>query len=373
MASAYGLQRLEPCVVLMEMDGELLLLGVKGTELTVEEAALFEKLQPAGFILFSRNIESPLQTRKLTDDLRGLCDDEPIISIDQEGGRVERTRDFTPSLPSAAAFAAKSDMEQIARAGEATAELLCLLGFNLNYAPVLDLDHYPGLQNGLNQRCWGRDAQDVINRAGMWNRWMRKRGMLGCGKHFPACGRAKSDPHEDLPKSLATKDELMAEDVIPYTALMPELDAIMLAHVVFPEIDGEFPASLSKTVVTGWLRDQLGFDKHLVLTDDLDMGAIHKRYGRGEDVKMAIRAGNDLAMICHHTDTAELAAKALGELPLDLRDDAKARLARFRKKMKVLPVWDEGRWDKLMEKMRDISSKIPELGEADERSAVTRY
>ena len=355
------------------MDGELLLLGVKGTELSTEEARLFKKLQPAGFILFSRNIEGAQQTRKLTDDLRDLCVEKPIISIDQEGGRVERTRGFAPSLPSASAFAAMPDTEQIASAGEATAELLGLLGFNLNYAPVLDLDHHPELQNGLNQRCWGRDPQDVINRAGMWNRWMRKRGMLGCGKHFPACGRAKSDPHEDLPKSLATKDELMAEDVIPYTALMPELDAIMLAHVVFPEIDSELPASLSKTVVTGWLRDQLGFDKHLVLTDDLDMGAIHNRYGRGEDVKMAIRAGNDLAMICHHTDSAELAAKALGELPLGLRDDAKARLVRFRKKIKEAPAWNEARWDTLMEKIRNISAKIPEVGEADERSAVTQY
>jgi len=355
------------------MDGTLLLLGVKGTELTPGEAALFRKLQPAGFILFSRNISSPQQTRKLTDDLRDLSLDEPILSIDQEGGRVERTRDFAPSLPSAAAFGQKGDMEQIARAGEATAELLRMLGFNLNYAPVLDLDHHPELQNGLNQRCWGRDAQDVINRAGMWNRWTRKRGMLGCGKHFPACGRAKNDPHEDLPSSGATKDELMAEDVIPYTALMPELDAVMLAHVVFPKIDPEFPASLSKTIVTGWLRDQLGFDKHLILTDDLDMGAIYGRYGRGEDVKMAIRAGNDLAMICHKTETAEIAAEAIGELPAGLRDDARERLARFRKKMSGPLQFEQGKWDALCRKIADIAEAVPEAAEKDERSEVTRY
>ena len=355
------------------MDGSLLLLGVEGMELSVREAELFRKLQPAGFILFSRNIGSAEQTRKLTDDLRDLCMDEPILSIDQEGGRVERTRDFAPTLPSATAFAAKNNMEQIARAGEATAELLRMLGFNLNYAPVLDLDHHPELQNGLNQRCWGRDSQDVINRAGMWNRWTRKRGMLGCGKHFPACGRAKSDPHEDLPTSSATKEELMAEDVIPYTALMPELDAVMLAHVCFPKIDAEFPASLSKTIVTGWLRDQLGFDKHLVMTDDLDMGAIRNRYGRGEDVKMAIRAGNDLAMICHQTETAEEAAKAIGELPIGLRDDARARLARFRKKMSSPLAWSEDRWEKLRAKIEGISAEVPETGQADERSAVTQY
>ena len=355
------------------MDGELLLLGLKGEELGVDEAAVFRKLQPAGFILFSRNISSPEQTRKLTDDLRDLCTEEPILSIDQEGGRVERTQKFSPSLPSAAAQALAQDAEQIARAGEVTAMLLRLLGFNLNYAPVLDLEHFPGIANALNQRCWGRDPQDVIDRAGVWNRWMRKRGLLGCGKHFPACGRALSDPHLDLPSCDASQEELMAEDILPYTALMPELDAVMLAHVIFPKIDAEFPASLSRKIVTGWLRDQLGFDHHLVLTDDLDMGAIRQRYGRGEDVKLALLAGNDLAMICHQTETAEAAARALGELPLSLRDDAKARLEKFRKKMAAPLPWSAASFEKISSEIREISGKVPELSAADQRSAVTRY
>jgi len=355
------------------MDGSLLLLGVKGPELSSEEAALFRKLQPAGFILFSRNVKSPQQVRKLTDDLRGLSYDDPILAIDQEGGRVERTKAIAPSLPSATAFAAKPDTEQIARAGEATADLLRLMGFNLNFAPVLDLDYFPGLQNGLNQRCWGRDSQDVITRAGMWNRWTRKRGMLGCGKHFPACARAKLDPHEDLPVSDATIEEMMKEDVIPYTALMPELDSIMLAHVRFPNVDKEFPASLSRRIITEWLRWQLGFDRHLILTDDLDMGAITKRYGRGEDVKLALSAGNDLAMICHQTDSAEVAAKAISELPISLRDDSKERLARFRKKMSSPLYYSDKKWRETCNKISAIAELIPELDTTDERSAVTRY
>jgi beta-N-acetylhexosaminidase len=355
------------------MDGSLLLLGVRGMELSSEEAALFRKLQPAGFILFTRNIGSPQQVRKLSDSLRELCQEEPILGIDQEGGRVTRTAGIAPALPSAAAFAAKPETEQIARAGELTAELLRMLGLNLNFAPVLDLDHFPGLQNALRQRCWGRDSQDVINRAGMWNRWTRKRGMLGCGKHFPACGRAQSDPHEDLPFSNATKEEMMAEDVIPYTALMPELDAVMLAHVMFPKVDAVLPASLSQTIVTGWLRQQLGFDHHLVMTDDLDMGAIADRYGRGEDVKLAIRAGNDLAMICHRTETAELAASAIAELPVSIRDDAQARIARFRKKMSAPLDFTEGKWEAMCGKIADVVAKIPEPENVDVRSAVTRY
>lgn len=355
------------------MDGSLLLMGVKGLELSTEEAAIFRKLRPAGFILFTRNIASPEQVRKLTDDLRGLSYDDPILGIDQEGGRVTRTSGIAPACPSAAAFAAKPEEWQIAAAGDATAELLLMLGLNLNFAPVLDLDHFPGTQNALRQRCWGRDAQDVIDRAGVWNRWARKRGMLGCGKHFPACGRAMSDPHEDLPFSHATKEELMREDVIPYTALMPELDAVMLAHVMFPEIDAEFPASLSRRIITGWLRDQLGFDKHLVMTDDLDMGAIMNRYGRGEDVKLAIAAGNDLAMICHRTETAETAAKALAELPLSVRDDARERLEGFRKKLSPPTAFVSERWDVMCAKIEAIREAIPEPEAGDDRSAVTRY
>ena len=355
------------------MDGSLLLLGVKGTELSPDEAALFRKLQPAGYILFTRNIVSPEQVRKLTDDLRALSHDDPILAIDQEGGRVTRTAGIAPALPSAAAFAAKPEEWQIAAAGDATAELLLMLGLNLNFAPVLDLDHFPGAQNALRQRCWGRDPQDVIDRAGVWNRWMRKRGLAGCGKHFPACGRAQSDPHEDLPFSHATIVEMMAEDVLPYTALMYELDAVMLAHVMFPQIDAEFPASLSKRIITGWLRDQLGFDKHLVMTDDLDMGAIAARYERGEDVKLAIRAGNDLAMICHKTETAETAARALAELPLGLREDARERVENFRKKLRFPSAFSRERWEAAVAKIEAIREAIPEPEQGDDRSAVTRY
>lgn len=326
-------------------DGSLLVLGLKGPELTVGEAALFRRLQPAGYILFSRNIVAAKQVRKLTDDLRGLSPDEPIIAIDQEGGRVTRTREIAPAAPSAPVLAERGDLGLIADAGALTGDLLGLLGVNMDFAPVLGLDHFPETQNALRGRCWGRDPQRVIDYAGQWNRWLRKRGIAGCAKHFPACGRARSDPHHDLPRSGATLEDLLREDVIPYTALMPELDAVMLAHVEFPEIDAELPASLSPRVVRRFLRDQLGFDRHLVLTDDLDMGAVADRYGRGEDVKLAIRAGNDLALICHRTETAGLAAEAIGELSHALRDEALERVERFRRKVLKGPLpWSDAKW-----------------------------
>ena len=356
------------------MHGSLLLLGLSGPELTPDEAALFRSLQPAGYILFTRNIVSPEQTRKLTDDLRGLSMDTPIIAIDQEGGRVTRTKEIATAAPSAPALAARKDMGKIADAGVFTGDLLGLLGFNMNFAPVLDLDHFPETRNALSGRSWGRDPQRVIDYAGQWNRWMRKRSMTSCGKHFPAGGRAVSDPHHDLPSSPATLAELLREDVIPYTALMTELDAIMLAHVDFPNIDPDFPASLSPRIIRRFLRDQLGFDHHLVLTDDLDMGAIASRYGRGEDVKLAIQAGNDLALICHRTDTAAHAAGAIAELPHRVIDEALERVERFRKKKLREPVpWSAGKWEDTRAALATLAAGFPEDGETPGNSPVADY
>jgi beta-N-acetylhexosaminidase len=355
-------------------DGSLLLLGLDGPELRPDEAALFRRLQPAGYILFSRNIVSPEQTRKLTNDLRDLSVDLPIIGIDQEGGRVTRTKEIAPVLPSAEALAARGDMGKIADAGVLTGELLGLLGFNLNFAPVLDLDHFPGLANALRGRCWGRNPQRVIDFAGQWNRWMRRQSIASCGKHFPACGRAISDPHHDLPSSPATLEELLREDVIPYTALMPELDSIMLAHIEFPNIDADFPASLSPKIIRRFLRDQLGFDRHLVMTDDLDMGAITKRYGRGEDVKLAIRAGNDLAMICHRNDTAEAAARAIGELPLGMRHEVQDRVERFRRRVLRPPAaWSAPKWQNTCAKIAQLAAEFDPAEETVSNSPVADY
>jgi beta-N-acetylhexosaminidase len=355
------------------IDGSLLVLGLAGPELTSAEAALFRKLQPAGYILFSRNIVTAVQTRRLTDALRDLSTDTPIIAIDQEGGRVTRTKEIAAAAPSAATLAAAGNLPKIADAGALTGDLLRMLGFNLNFAPVLDLDHFPETQNALRGRCWGRDPQRVIDYGGQWNRWLRKRSVASCGKHFPACGRAQSDPHHDLPSSPATLEELLREDVIPYTALMPELDAIMLAHVDFPNIDPDFPASLSPRIIRKFLRDQLGFDHHLVLTDDLDMGAITRRYGRGQDVQLALTAGNDLALICHRTDTAELAAQAIAALPNRITDEARERVEKFRRKLHSPLTWSEPKWLTTCTALAQLAAEFPEQDSLPTSSPVADY
>lgn len=360
------------------IDGRLLLLGIAGPELSSREAGRIRNLQPAGFILFSRNLVTPGQTRRLTDDLRDLCEETPIIAIDEEGGRVARTAAIAvppPSPPALVAHHEAGDRQNlIARSACATADLLSMLGVNLNFAPVLDLDHVPDSLNALRGRCWGRDCQRVIDHAGVWNRWLRKRGIAGCGKHFPAGGRATCDPHHDLPTSDASLEDLLAEDLLPYTALMAELDAVMLAHVRFSRLDPEFPASLSARVVRGLLRDQLGFDRHVVLTDDLDMAAITRRYGRGPDARLAIEAGNDLAMICHDVESAAAAAQAIGELPWWRREESCERVARLRKRFPEPPTWSESRFEECAGAVEAVAKEVPESrGGGEPSSPVADY
>ena len=343
--------------------GSLLVLGLGGPQLSAAETALFRRLQPAGFILFSRNLITPVQTRELTDSLRDLSKSQPLIAIDQEGGRVTRTMALAPPIPSATALAAHAQPALTATAGRLTGELLRLLGVNLNLAPVLDLDHHPELQNALRGRCWGRDPQRVIDHAGQWNRSLRQRGITTCAKHFPAGGRAMADPHHELPAAMATLNELLREDVLPYTALMPELDAIMLGHIEFPNIDANFPASLSPRLIRGFLRDQLGFDRHLVLTDDLDMAAITRRYGRGQDAQLAIAAGNDVALICHRIETADVAAAAIAELPGPLLADASERVERLRDKLHRPLPWSPSQWQTTCDGLATLAAAVPTLPE----------
>ena len=321
-------------------DGSLLLLGLEGPELTPDEAAMFRTLQPAGYVLAARNIVSPEQTRKLTDELRSLHIDTPVLAISQEGGPVTPLGDIAPQCPAATALAGRADMGLIADAAAHTGDMLRLLGFNMNLAPLLDLGHFPGPAADPHGRVWSRDPQRVIDFAGHWNRWLRKRSVASCAKSFPAGGRIKGEPSQESATSDASIEDLLREDVIPYTALMPELDAILMSRASFPRIDADSPAFLSRRIIDRFLRGQLGFDKHLVLAgepDGLDGGIAGK----------AIEAGNDLAIIRPGRQHVAKAVEALRETSRPLRDDAQERVDRFRRRKLHGPlIWREDAWQK---------------------------
>src|SRR5436305_13598448 len=178
--------------------GQLLLVGVQGLELGADEAKLLRRVQAGGFILFGRDIKTPGQLRKLIDDLRNLSIIEPIITIDQEGGRVSRLRLIGNEPPSAQQLRDKGDETLVRQHGEITGKLLRLFGFNLDLCPVLDISFDDEGDNSLRGRCYGRDVDEVVRLAGAFNDTLREQGVASCGKHFPGYSAAPLDAHHEL-------------------------------------------------------------------------------------------------------------------------------------------------------------------------------
>lgn len=315
--------------------GQLLLTGVPGLELDTETAARLKKLQPGGFILFGRNIKSPEQLRKLCDDLRDISDVEPFITIDQEGGRVSRLRLIGDEPPNAQSLRDKGDPALIRQHGKLTAEVLRFFGFNLDLCPVLDISYDDAADNSLKGRTYGKNAQQVISNAGIFNAALRKGGILSCGKHFPGYGPAECDPHEFLPVITKSRADLERDELMPYSALLPELDSVMTCHSNYTAFDpdrGRWPASLSHNIVTKLLRDQMGFEG-LAMTDDLDMGAILNEVTFEQAIQEAVRAGNDLVMICHRLEMVELAREHLEGVGSPILHDALVRIEKTKKRL----------------------------------------
>jgi beta-N-acetylhexosaminidase len=313
--------------------GQFLIIGVPGPELDAETRAAIEEIQPGGFILFGRNIKSPAQLRKLIDDLRASVRREPVITIDQEGGRVSRLKEIGSEPPSAVQLRNKGDLSLIAKHGELTGKLLRLFGFNLDLCPVLDVSFDDAADNSLKNRTYGRDAEQVVRCAGAFNRAMRAEGILSCGKHFPGYGPAEVDPHHELPVIARTRAEQEACEWVPFRCLLPELDSLMIGHLRNLDLDPTGTASsISKPIVDGILRRDWGYEG-IVMTDDMDMGAILNEYGFADAMRLSIEAGNDLILLCHRVAMAREAAEVLSKLPESVTAPARARLEKLRAKL----------------------------------------
>jgi len=317
----------------MSSIGQLLLVGVPGAELDAESAAFFKKLQPGGFILFGRNIKTPTQLRKLIDDLRDLSDIEPIITIDQEGGRVSRLKLIGNEPPNAQQLRDRGDLSLIRKHGDITGRILRLFGFNLDLCPVLDISFDDEADNSLKGRCYGRTVAEVIEKAGAFNDGLRGTGVLSCGKHFPGYSSAGLDPHHELP-SIERSRELMEEyELAVFRHFADKVDSMMIGHITVSGLEkGGPPASLSPAMIDGLLRRDMNFGG-LVMTDDLDMGAILNHYGFDETMRMGLAAGNDMLMICHRVELAAQAKQVVEALPAAAVEPALRRMAEFKKKL----------------------------------------
>jgi beta-N-acetylhexosaminidase len=334
--------------------GQLLLVGVPGIEIDPETARVFRKVQPGGFILFGRNIRSALQLRKLIDDLRDLSRIEPIITIDQEGGRVSRLKLIGNEPPNARQLREKGDSALVWEHGRITGELLRLFGFNLDLCPVLDISFQEDADNSLGGRCYGTSVEQVIEFAGVFNQALLETGVLSCGKHFPGYAAARLDPHHDLPRIDRSREELDCAELAVFREFAPRVSSMMVCHAWYPAFDPDkTPASLSRSIVTDLLVSELGFDG-LIMTDDLDMGAIINEVGFTAMMERAVRAGNHLAMICHRVHLAEEALAALEKAEPAALDQALAGVARFKPKLAAPQPFSE-------ERLRALNNQVQEL------------
>jgi len=340
--------------------GQLLLLGVPAPDLDPETAKLFRQIQPGGFILFGRNVKSAKQLRQLIDNLRELTREEPIVAIDQEGGRVSRLKMIGNEPPNAQQLRNQGDEALIQRHGELTGELLRLFGFNLDLCPVLDISFDDEADNSLRGRCWGTTVQQVIRFAGLFNHGVVSTGILTCGKHFPGYAAAGLDPHHDLPKIERSRAELEKSELAIFRAFHDQVSSMMVGHAWYTAFDlDKTPASLSSNVISRLLKEDMKF-QGLTMTDDLDMGAIINEIGFRQTISQAMAAGNDMAMICHRVAMAEEAQTILGKLDRKIVDRALETVAQFKKRLIPPAPFSESRFHELDQQVWDL--RVASLG-----------
>lgn len=310
--------------------------GFEGTSLSAELQRALRGTPLAGLILFARNIESLEQTRALTDEIRSVLPD-PVIAIDQEGGRVARLRDKVEELPAMLAVAATGDTGLAERAGAQLAFDLRRAGVNVDYAPVLDL-MLMRMNTVIGARAFGDTPEQVVRFAQAFARGLRSQGIVPTFKHFPGHGSTEVDSHLDLPVIDLDEETLRTRDLVPFARLLPEAEALMTAHIVVRCFDAQRAATLSHAVLTGVLRDEIGFDG-VCFTDCMQMDAISKGVGTTEGAVQALAAGADCVLISHNLDLALesidriVQAVQSGRLPQARLEQAHARVERLRTKL----------------------------------------
>src|SRR5918998_3650179 len=223
--------------------GQFLFIGLPGTELDAEARALVDEVSPGGVIVFGRNVAGPEQLRGLLDGVRAMLRVEPLVGIDQEGGLVDRLRKICTPMPAARVIRQHGDLAAARSHGRITGEVLRLLGFNMNFAPVMSImtEDRDLLSNGLYSRSFGRSPGEVLGYTTVYMRGLQGTGVLGCAKHFPGIGAGEVDTHEEMAVIHLTHDDLIAQDLAPYIELFQREDnmvrAIMVSHGGFPNID----------------------------------------------------------------------------------------------------------------------------------------
>ena len=281
--------------------GQLLIVGFDGTAISSRLGSLLTRLQPAGVILFARNITGALQTYTLLKDCQSRVSTPLFACVDMEGGSVDRLRDVTGPSPSAADVFATRDRKLFRKHGKLIGECCRALGFNTDFAPVVDLA-LEASRTVMASRAVSADPKKIVVYAREFLAGLRSAGMLGAAKHFPGLGEANLDTHHELPNVSKSWKRLWEQDLSPYRIMARELDMVLVGHASYPKVTGErMPASLSRKWITGVLREKIEY-RGLVVSDDLEMGGVLKAAPIEQAAVEHIRAGGDLCLICHQRD-----------------------------------------------------------------------
>ena len=311
-----------------------LMLDIAGTELTQEDIELLQAPQVGGMILFARNIESPQQVRALTDHMRQVRPDI-LIAVDQEGGRVQRLRQGFTLLPAMGRLgehylhSPQQAIELAEQCGWLMATEVLAVGIDFSFAPVLDLND---ISDVIGDRSFAKNMQDIVPLAGAFMQGMKKAGMATTGKHFPGHGSVKADSHVAAAIDNRRYQEIYDKDMQSFIQLMPQLDALMPAHVIYDQVDPN-PAGFSPFWLQNVLRQQLRFDG-VLFSDDLSMQAACVAGGADARIQAALNAGCDMGLVCNDRAAACTALDGIQNLALPNQQ----RLERMRGKIPEIQI-----------------------------------
>lgn len=314
-----------------EKVGQMVMIGIRGEEADEDSLYMLHQFHIGGVLLFDRNLRSAKQTQKLTRDLQADAEQKvPLfIGIDEEGGRVVRGTAFIPAPPAQQQLGMSGDLAHMEDSASRTAEALKDLGFNVNFAPVADVSTEP--------RSFASDPNVAAKCVLAAARGYEAQHMVYVLKHFPGIGRGTVDSHEEGSAIPATAEELAARDLVPFHAVIDAKRAedymILVSHLRYPAYDADDPASLSKAIQTDLLREQLGY-RGLIVTDDVEMGAIARHYAPREIGVRAVEAGADIVLSCQEIPFQTevylglLDAVQSGAIPMERIDESVRRIVK---------------------------------------------
>ena len=277
--------------------GQMVMIGIQGTKVDDDSLYMLHQFHMGGVILFDRNMKSPEQVKQLTSDLQAQSNEKvPLfIGIDEEGGDVVRMAEKLTPPPSPKEIGATGDIEQAKTWAIKTAKSLKEMGINVNFAPVADV-------GSNDKRSYSTDANTVIDFVRAATKGYQQENIIYSLKHFPGIGKGKVDSHIDSSSIDVVKEVLMTEDILPFKTIIDENEPndyfILVSHLKYPALDEEYPASLSSKIMTDLLRNKLGY-KGIIITDDMEMGAVANHNDFRSIGVNAVKAGADIVLVCH--------------------------------------------------------------------------